>query len=86
MKRKIAGHEWLDDKIDSPCILMKNSETACNMTRSVLFGVTSDDINLTGFAHTATLTHSEYSEICIERDEYKAHCDRIMDALRHVCG
>jgi hypothetical protein len=85
MKRKIAGHEWYDDRIDSSCILLKG-EDSCRMTRATLFQATQDDVSKEGYAHTSYMSQSEYDDVCRERTEYEAHCEKLMIALRKICG
>lgn len=85
MKKKIAGHEWVDDHIDSQCCITRASES-CLMTRALLFQATPADVGTAGFAHVGNLNQSEYDEIIRERDAYKLHCEKLMDALRAVCG
>jgi hypothetical protein len=87
MKLSIAGHEWLDQSVDSRCTLVRTDGVdICNMTRSALFQATSSDIGTNGFAHTYALNSAEYQQIVEARDEYQKHCDHLMTALRDMCG
>lgn len=81
----IAGHEFPDTRLDSNCIKDNHGEN-CKATRAFLFTVTSEEVGKTGYAHTLALNASEYSEICIAREEYIKHCERIMEATHMVSG
>jgi hypothetical protein len=94
LRPRLAGHEWVDQNIDTQCSLAKSSDynpggtdpVACRMTRSALFQVTEADIDKPGFAHVSSLTRTEYNDILSEKKIYDEHCEKIMAALRQVCG
>ena len=86
MKRRIAGHEWNDDKIDSQCIHLKSDESTCLMTRAALFEAKESDIQQTGYAHSSYLSRGEYEDVVAERNAYRKKCDAMMEALRQVCS
>lgn len=83
---KVAGHEWLDANLDSTCCLPKQDGTACLMTRASLFQVTEADINTPDWAHSAHINRAEYDEVMAEKKRYDERAQRMMEALRSVCG
>jgi hypothetical protein len=82
----LIGHQWNDDNIDSQCVLNKSNDEKCLMTRAQLFNTKPEDVNKNGIAHSGQLTQTEYEYIRRERESYEQHCERIMDALRQICG
>lgn len=86
LRLKVAGHEFMDNSVDSCCILAKSGGAACTMTRAVLFTAVPEDVGKDGICHYSSLTQTEYSEITSARDEYEKHCEHVMSALRQVCG
>jgi hypothetical protein len=82
MKLKIAGHEWQDQNPDSCCILAKSNGDACRMTRAALFQAIPSDVSKEGYAHTLSLSQSEYNDISTARNDYEAYCDKLIMALR----
>lgn len=86
MHRKMAGHEFSDDNIDSCCTRPKNGVEFCIATRSFLFQATEEDVGKTGYAHSLHLSQGEYNEIVHARTDYEVHCEKVMTAIRMVSG
>lgn len=82
----LAGHEWLDQKLDSQCVKVKVGDEFCGMTRSALFDTKESDVNTHGIAHYGHLSRGEYDEVSRARDDYKKHCENLMAQIRAVCG